>query len=322
MSMLSALLGQKNPFATWAGDNSNLLTGVGSALLSSGMNFQNVPQAAAMDTEAKRQREAEALVTAQKNQTQTWLQKYHPDKWMKVQAGMPLADAYNLALQDEQPKAAPEGFTLGAGQTRYDGFNKPVAYGAEETPQTVISNNVGATDEFYGALDKNLATQTGDLINAGINARSNAGRIGQLETLLKTAPQGAVGGMTQLAGQIGIPTAGLDEVQAAQALINQLVPQQRPPGAGTMSDADLDLYKKSLPQIINQPGGNALIIQTMKAINEYTIAQSDIAQKIANREISPAEGRAMQAQVPNPLEGISANMGSADPAASDPLGLR
>jgi hypothetical protein len=218
--------------------------------------------------------------------------------------GLDPAQAYMTAWERRyKPQAAPDPFTLGAGDIRYDGMGNVIAQGSEASPETVINNTVGATDEFYGALDKTLAAQTGELINAGMNAQSNNVRLGELERILQTAPQGAQGVLVQAAGTLGLPVQGLDDVQAAQALINQMVPGQRPPGSGTMSDADLALFKQSLPAIINQPGGNQKILQTMKAINEYTIAQSQIAQAVANREITPAEGRRLQAQVPNPLAG-------------------
>jgi hypothetical protein len=169
--------------------------------------------------------------------------------------------------------------------------------------QTINVNTAdgGASGDFYKSLDSDAGKQQATLIDAGRNAASNNMRLGQLDALLANAPQGAAGVFTQAAGSVGIPMQGLDDLQAAQALINQMVPGQRPPGSGTMSDADLALFKQSLPAIINQPGGNKKIIATARAINEYTIAQAAIAEQVANREITPAEGRARQAAIPNPL---------------------
>jgi hypothetical protein len=164
-----------------------------------------------------------------------------------------------------------------------------------------VNNNMGGSSDFYKKVDTDLGEQTAALIDEGRNAASNNMRLGKLEELLATAPQGAAGTFVQVAGQLGIPMEGLSEIQAAQAIINQMVPGQRPPGSGTMSDADLALFKQSLPAIANQPGGNQLILQTARAVNEYTIAQAAIAQKVASREITPAEGAALQAQIPNPL---------------------
>ncbi len=175
-----------------------------------------------------------------------------------------------------------------------------------------VNNNMGGSSDFYKKVDTDLGEQTAALIDAGRNAASNNMRLGKLEELLTTAPQGAAGSFVQMAGQFGIPMDGLSEVQAAQALINQMVPGQRPPGSGTMSDADLALFKQSLPAIANQPGGNQIILQTARAVNEYTMAQAAIAQQVASREITPAEGAALQAAIPNPLADFE---GAAQPVA-------
>lgn len=181
---------------------------------------------------------------------------------------------------------------------------------------TNVTVNNGGTDDFYKKLDTDLGAQQVELIDAGTTAQSNNMRLGQLEQHLSNAPQGAAGGFVQMAGQLGIPMDGLSDIQAAQAIINQMVPGQRPPGSGTMSDADLALFKASLPAIMNQPGGNAAIIQTSRAINEYTIALAEIARQVANREITPAEGRAAQAEVPNPLADFKGPAASETPAGN------
>lgn len=56
--MVSAVLGQDNPVSQWVGNNRNLLRGFGSALLSDGMDFSQVPMYAALDDE-RRQKSAE-----------------------------------------------------------------------------------------------------------------------------------------------------------------------------------------------------------------------------------------------------------------------
>ncbi len=112
--------------------------------------------------------------------------------------------------------------------------------------------------------------------------------------------------MKQAAGEYGINTEGLSDIQAATALINKMAPTQRQPGSGTMSDADLAPFKQSLPRIINQPGGNATIINTIRGISQYQVQMGEIADRVANRELSPAEGRAAIAALPNPLSGFKA----------------
>lgn len=170
-------------------------------------------------------------------------------------------------------------------------------------PETTI--NVGGSGEgekFYEELDKGGAQMFNELLTNGVQAENTLIKIGRLDDLLAKVPTGATASMKQMAGNFGLNTEGLDDIQAAQALINQLVPGQRPPGSGPMSDADLELFKQSLPRIINQPGGNRVIIETMRGIAEYTTAQGQIAAAVANREMSPAEGRRQLASLPNPLE--------------------
>lgn len=181
-------------------------------------------------------------------------------------------------------------------------------------PETVINNTLGSTNKFQETMDAKAAETFNTLIDTGSQAQVAAAKINQLDGLLSNAPQGMQGGLVSMAASVGLPVEGADEVQAAEALINQLVPQQRPAGSGTMSDADLELFKKSLPRIINQPGGNKLIIDTMKAINEYTIKQGEIANMVATGQLNPAEGRAALYALPNPLE----NMPKASETTSKP----
>ncbi len=151
--------------------------------------------------------------------------------------------------------------------------------------------SVGEGDKFYEALDKKNADTFAALSDAGIQARSKLAQIERLGGLMQASPTGATAVLKLAAGEYGIKTDGLDDLQAAQALINELVPQQRQPGSGPMSDADLALFKQSLPRIINTPDGNQLILDTMRGITQYQIQMGDIADQVANREISAAEGR-------------------------------
>jgi hypothetical protein len=115
----------------------------------------------------------------------------------------------------------------------------------------------------------------------------------------------------QAAGAFGIPMEGLDDVQASQAIINQLVPLQRLPGSGTMSDADLALFKASLPAIINQPGGNKKIIGTLRAINNYMQELGDIEWDRANGKITQEDADRQIGSIKSPLANFNASTGGA-----------
>lgn len=307
------------------GRNANGLIGLGSQLMAGNMAGvgQGWAQGNAADRDLNAQQEQLAQAEADKNSTLQWLQqKAQTDpRFAELASGMESGalaprDAFLAGMDYLKPVPPKDLMSVSEGATIFDpNTRQPVFSNPKGGPDIQIDNNIGGTDKYYDGLDSALAGQDAELINQGRNARSNNIRLGQLEQHLATAPQGAQGAIVQFAGSIGLPVEGLDDLQAAQALINQMVPGQRPPGSGTMSDADLILFKQSLPAIINQPGGNAYIIQTTKAINEYTIALADIAQAVANRQISPAKGRELQASVPNPLANFRAPAGGPAPAA-------
>jgi hypothetical protein len=74
------------------------------------------------------------------------------------------------------------------------------------------------------------------------------------------------------------------------------------------------LYKESLPRIINQPGGNKLIVESIKNINKYVVEEGKIANEVLDGKITPAEGRAKLAALGNPIEDFvsKAGIGGAD----------
>jgi hypothetical protein len=172
-----------------------------------------------------------------------------------------------------------------------------------KVPGTSVNVNTGEGDKFYEKLDQKNAENFATIGEQGITARANAGQVDRLESLLANTPQGAEGAVKQWLGDIGVNTDGLDNIQATRALIEKMVPEQRAPGSGTMSDGDIAMFRNSLPRVINQPGGNGLIIQTIRAINDYQTKQGEIADAVSDRSITPAEGRKRLRDLPNPLSG-------------------
>jgi len=169
--------------------------------------------------------------------------------------------------------------------------------------------NMPGPNEF-AKLDARALSEVGQ---AGAAAKRNLSRINRLESLLENVPTGMTANLKQLAGNFGITTEGLDDIQAAQALINSLVPEQRPAGSGPMSDADLELFKQSLPRIINQPNGNQIIIETMRGIAQYDAMGADIVQRHRDKQITIAEAFAELNRRLDPFENlqIPSNSGGA-----------
>jgi hypothetical protein len=163
---------------------------------------------------------------------------------------------------------------------------------------TIDMSGGGKFEEGFAKSDAELL---GTVFSTGLQAQRNIGRIEQLDQLLRTSPGGAEAALMQFANEIGISTEGGNALTAAQSIINSLVPEQRAPGSGPMSDADLALFKQSLPRIINQPGGNAIIIGTMKAIAQYDAEGAAIVQRMRTGEITRADAFQLLMDRPNPL---------------------
>lgn len=185
--------------------------------------------------------------------------------------------------------------------------------------------NVGQNgSEFDKAFGKSDADTIAAVSDAGIAAQRNLGRIDQLASLMDSAPQGWQGAAVQRAGEWGVNMEGLDQVQALQAAINSLVPEQRQPGSGPMSDADLDLFKQSLPRVINQPGGNQIILEAMRGIAQYDAEGAQIAQELRAGRISREQAFDALQRRKNPLAAFSAsgNPAQRQPAAQQPVRRR
>ena len=219
-------------------------------------------------------------------------------------------------------EAASLGLPPGAYQRGADGKISSIG-----NASTVINNNMGG-DEFAEAFAKGDAAALGTISESGMAAQRNIARIDQRASILETSPTGLAGAAKLLAGEWGINTEGLSELQAARAMINSLVPEQRQPGSGPMSDADLNLFKESLPRIINQPGGNQIIISTMRGIAEYDAQGAQIVQRLRAGEIDRAQAFAELQSRPDPMAQFRQTMGampqdgaSGAPGAAAPAGL-
>ena len=163
-----------------------------------------------------------------------------------------------------------------------------------------------AFEKEFGQLD---ARKLAAIDNVGSSASRSLTQINRLETLLGNVPTGMSANIKQLAGNFGIQSEGLDDIQAAAAIINALVPAQRPPGSGPMSDADLDLFKESLPRIINSPGGNQMIIDTMRGLAQYDAMGSEIVQRFRAKEISKVDAFKLLNSRPDPFASFKASAG-------------
>lgn len=163
---------------------------------------------------------------------------------------------------------------------------------------------VNIDQKAEGAFDKKLAEKQAETFDTmateGLNARADIGIIQELDTLLK-GQGGTLSGIAGIAAKYGIGGEGMGDLQAVQALINKLVPTQRAPGSGSMSDRDVELFTRSLPSLWNEPGGNAKILRVMRGLAEYKQAQGEIADQVLTGDMSRQEARRALRALPNPL---------------------
>ena len=158
----------------------------------------------------------------------------------------------------------------------------------EESGKTIV--NLGEGSGWSDKVNDTYITRFNDFAVAGNAAARNVQLIDALDQSLANVPTGAQATIASFAGSLGLKSDYASDLEAAEAIISQLVPQQRPPGSGVMSDADLALFKKSLPNIMNTPGGNMKIMQTIREMAMYDIKRGQIADRAMwDQEYSPQQ---------------------------------
>lgn len=209
--------------------------------------------------------------------------------------GLDPSKSYNVTSSAEGNKATQIG---GAGTTVNVG-----------TGETAFNKKTG---EF-------LAAEANEIAKQGAAAQRSIGTIATLRQALDQSPQGFEGALTRVAGNLGIKTEGSSNIELANAIISQLVPAQRPPGSGVMSDADLALFKASLPQLINTREGNQKILDTMEALANYDVQRGQIARKQQLGELNPQQAFDEYAKLGNPLADFArAGQAAPEPEAPGP----
>lgn len=165
-----------------------------------------------------------------------------------------------------------------------------------------VENNLGdgADDAFLKGAAGAQVKIFSNLMEQGLSAQGNMAQLRLLGPLLED-----VGGTTDAWRSWAQNTFGINvsggKIEALNAALSKLVPNQRPPGSGTTSDADLRLYRESLPQLINSEEGNRIIYETMMGMAQLQQQQGDIAAGVLMGDISRADGLRMLRDLPDPM---------------------
>lgn len=152
--------------------------------------------------------------------------------------------------------------------------------------------------KFAEAAAKNNADTLNTTVQGGVVAQKSLGDIRLLSQLADATPTGAgqnyINSIAGYAKRLGIDVsdvANLDSSQQMTAIVNRIVPTLRPPGSGTMSDRDVQLFLESLPSLTNTPGGNKAIASNLEKIALRSVEEAKIADKALSGEITPSEAR-------------------------------
>ncbi|WP_157058172.1 hypothetical protein [Liberibacter crescens] len=163
------------------------------------------------------------------------------------------------------------------------------------SPPTEMKFGEGETPYTAGekASDIKLAGANADLFKKdyldGKEADLAAQSLNELEGLLGDKGgfwNGVKGKLAQYGIQTGPETSNY---QAAQALINVLVPHQRVAGMGRISNLEWQSFLRSLPNLLNTAEGNRLIIDNLRKAVQYRQGRADIASHVLSNEYSPAD---------------------------------
>ena len=193
-----------------------------------------------------------------------------------------------------------------------------------------------AESAFSVETGKALAKRFDEMVGEGDAAAQNLEVVADLRRLGTGIGTGAYAVVQSYLGKLGIKTEGLSQIEAYNALIDRLTPQQRLPGSGATSDFDAKMFKGSLTSLMNTPEGNNLIVDSMERIIQNRIARGDIALRVQTGELSQREGLAEIRKLQAQARDISTaardfgktkttttdRPGAPSPKLVDPLGIR
>ncbi|MEX0329268.1 MAG: hypothetical protein AB3N07_11145 [Ruegeria sp.] len=186
-----------------------------------------------------------------------------------------------------------------------------------------VQVNLPGDDTWNNEQAKWSASFLGRLTDQGSQASAELGQINVISDLLNTGVGGTADAWKSWAqNSLGINVAG-GNVEALNAAISKLVPLQRPPGSGQMSDRDLQLFRESLPQLVNSPEGNRIIVDTMRGLAEHKRKMGEIASQAMLGQVSREDALEQIYALPDPLAGLSARIQatSSGPASGMPTGF-
>ncbi|CAO4141572.1 hypothetical protein [Methylorubrum aminovorans] len=194
---------------------------------------------------------------------------------------------------------------------------------AAEFDAAIAAEGRGVTaDPYRNTTEQELAKRHAEFVKVGSGAAAMAGNLDRLETLLGDVPTGALAERkAQVAGyarDLGLSdvaaslTGGkLDQIQAVRAIIERLAPGLRTPGSGAQSDRELQNFLRSLPSLSNTPGGNRIILDTLRGAAQQQAQAADLARQAQAGTLDKFEAERRIAALQSPFARFGSGEGSA-----------
>lgn len=172
------------------------------------------------------------------------------------------------------------------------------------------ASNVNVDTKQEGEYAKTVGKSLGERMDAiskeGDSARQDMAVIGQLRQLGgQIRNLGAGAALQSRLAEWGVKVGpNVSEIEAFNALVDKLTPQQRVPGSGASSDLDVKMFKSALPNLIRTPGGNELILSTLEAVAQDKAARAVIADRALTGELKPQDAIKELRALPDPMAGL------------------
>lgn len=240
-------------------------------------------------------------------QIMAMIQKY-PNASKETKAK--LWDQYNRAVDDQKPTDPQRDYNaiyqqnkaLGRPIKPYEEWKLEQAQ-AGSSKVTIDQKGEG---EFEKEFSKDNAKRWGGYIKEGDAAKDRMADINTLrETSRSLGSQGVAANIKLVLGpyaeSIGIPVDGLSDIQLWDSVTQKLAPQMRVPGSGSTSDIEFKGMVRAIGKLSNNPEAREKILDTFEAAARNDMARSEIASKLATKEISRSDAEKALRELPDPM---------------------
>lgn len=155
-------------------------------------------------------------------------------------------------------------------------------------------------EEFGTTAARTRAQDFSEQVKGASEGRQMLSRLSVLENVTGDLPSGILGWFSQQGARLNLGSQAT-QYQVATALLEQLIPGQRQGMPGAVSDRDVEMFRRSLPQLMASPEGRQMVIDTLKSASEDQVARGRIARDALNRRITAEEAENRMDALPSPF---------------------